>query len=143
MGTVRRAIPHVREFLADSLTPLGVYRRLARTSPVRFLFESVTGGEQVSRFSFLGAGPREILRLYPDRLEVERLGELGRGAGSGDVVDASHFGGSKAAHTGAPARPSACPASRSPPSAASSPGSPPSPARSPSPAASSASSATT
>ena len=64
----RRAVPHLREFLADSLTPLAVYRRLARASPTRFLLESVTGGEQVSRFSFLGAGPRELYRLWPDRL---------------------------------------------------------------------------
>jgi anthranilate synthase component 1 len=70
----RRAVPHIREFLADSLTPLAVYRRLARISPHRFLFESVSGGERVSRFSFLGAAPREIYRLYPDRLEVERRG---------------------------------------------------------------------
>jgi anthranilate synthase component 1 len=66
----RRATPHVREFLADSLTPLGVYRRLARLSPLRFLFESVSGGEQVSRFSFLGAAPRQVVRVYPDRLEI-------------------------------------------------------------------------
>ncbi|HKI02888.1 MAG TPA: anthranilate synthase component I [Thermoanaerobaculia bacterium] len=70
----RRAVPHIREFLADSLTPLSVYRRLAAISPHRFLFESVSGGERVSRFSFLGAAPREIYRLYPDRLEVEREG---------------------------------------------------------------------
>ncbi len=70
----RRAVPHVREFLADSLTPLAVYRRLSKVSPHRFLFESVSGGERVSRFSFLGAAPREIYRLYPDRLEVERRG---------------------------------------------------------------------
>ncbi len=70
----RRAVPHVREFLADSLTPLAVYRRLSKLSPHRFLFESVSGGERVSRFSFLGAAPREIYRLYPDRLEVERRG---------------------------------------------------------------------
>jgi anthranilate synthase component 1 len=68
----RRAIPHLRELLADTLTPLAVYRRLAGLSPVRFLFESVTGGEQVSRFSFLGSGPRELYRLYPDRLERDR-----------------------------------------------------------------------
>jgi|CXWL01.1.fsa_nt_gi anthranilate synthase component 1 len=67
---MRTATPHVREFLADSLTPLGVYRRLARLSPLRFLFESVSGGEQVSRFSFLGAAPRQVVRVYPDRLEV-------------------------------------------------------------------------
>ena len=67
----RRATAHVRRFLADTVTPLAVYRRLAALSPVRFLFESVTGGEQVSRFSFLGAAPRELYRLYEDRLEVE------------------------------------------------------------------------
>ncbi len=72
----RRAIPHEREFLADSLTPVGVYRRLARLSPVRFLFESVSGGERVSRYSFLGAGPREIYRLYEDRLEIDRQGDV-------------------------------------------------------------------
>jgi anthranilate synthase component 1 len=74
----RRAVPHIREFLADSLTPLSVYRRLARISPFRFLLESVSGGERVSRFSFLGAGPREIYRLYEDRLEVEKDGKKKR-----------------------------------------------------------------
>ena len=66
-----RVRPHAREFLADTLTPLGVYRRLAARSPWRFLFESVTGGEQVSRYSFLGAAPRAVYRLYADRLEEE------------------------------------------------------------------------
>ena len=109
MGALVERFPHVREFLADSLTPLGVYRRLARTSPVRFLFESVTGGEQVSRFSFLGAGPREILRLYPDRLEVQRLGELGEGADAGDAVDAGHSDGSKAPRHRSPGPPERLP----------------------------------
>jgi len=66
------AVAHVREFLADGLTPLSAYRRLRPLSPVRFLFESVTGGDQVSRYSFLGAGPRRLYRLYPDRLEEEQ-----------------------------------------------------------------------
>jgi anthranilate synthase component 1 len=75
MTAPRRAVSHTREVLADTLTPVGVYRRLAELSPTRFLLESVTGGEQVSRFSFLGAAPREIYRLWPDRLERERLTE--------------------------------------------------------------------
>jgi anthranilate synthase component 1 len=74
----RRAVPHIREFLADSLTPLAVYRRLSAISPYRFLLESVAGGDRVSRFSFLGAAPREIYRLYPDHLEVEIKGERRR-----------------------------------------------------------------
>jgi anthranilate synthase component 1 len=72
----RRCLAREREFLADTLTPLAVYQRLAATSPCRFLLESVTGGEQVSRFSFLGAAPREIYRLYEDRLEREGNGSL-------------------------------------------------------------------
>ncbi|MEZ5332357.1 MAG: chorismate-binding protein [Thermoanaerobaculia bacterium] len=68
---VRGAAPLVREFLADGLTPSGVYRRLRHLSSFRFLLESVTGGEQVSRYSFLGACPRKVLRLWPDRLEIE------------------------------------------------------------------------
>jgi len=84
----RHAVPHVREFLADSLTPLAVYRRLAKVSPHRFLFESVSGGERVSRFSFLGAAPREIYRLYSDRLEVERRGKTERLPGA--PLDALH-----------------------------------------------------
>jgi anthranilate synthase component 1 len=78
LSRARKATPHLREFLADSLTPLGVYRRLAATSPFRFLFESVTGGDQVSRYSFLGADPTEIYSLFPDRLEVARDGESHR-----------------------------------------------------------------
>ena len=68
----RRAVVHVREFLADTLTPLAVYQRLEPLSPIRFLLESVTGGEQVSRFSFLGVKPREVYRLYEDRLERQK-----------------------------------------------------------------------
>jgi anthranilate synthase component I len=75
-GSPRRAVAHTREFLADTVTPLAVYRRLAATSPHRFLLESVTGGEQVSRYSFLGAAPREIYRLFPDRLERQRDGRV-------------------------------------------------------------------
>ena len=73
-GVSRIARVHRREFLADTLTPVGVYRRLAALSPFRFLFESVTGGEQVSRFSFLGAAPREVVRIWPDGLEIESNG---------------------------------------------------------------------
>ena len=77
-ATPRTAVPHVREFLADRLTPLEVYRRLAAISRHRFLFESVTGGERVARWSFLGAGPREVYRVFADHVEVEAGGERRR-----------------------------------------------------------------
>lgn len=72
----RRVTAHVRELLAETVTPLAAYQRLAELSPSRFLFESVTGGERIARWSFLGAAPRALLRLFPDRLEVERDGRV-------------------------------------------------------------------
>jgi anthranilate synthase component 1 len=71
-NAARRAIPHRREFLADTLTPLAVYGRLRELSPRSFLLESITGGEHVSRFSFMGVAPSVVCRLWPDRLEIER-----------------------------------------------------------------------
>ena len=76
MSRPAAAIAHTREFLADTSTPLGVYRKLAARADGdaagrRFLLESVTGGEHVSRYSFLGAGPSQVCRVYLDRLEIE------------------------------------------------------------------------
>ena len=47
-------------FSADSETPLSAYAKLSDQKPA-FLFESVVGGEQVSRFSFVGFSPRKII----------------------------------------------------------------------------------
>jgi anthranilate synthase component 1 len=51
-----------REILADLETPLGAYWKLAHDQRFSFLLESVTGGEQVSRFSVLGVKPRAVIR---------------------------------------------------------------------------------
>ncbi len=47
--------PSVRELPADLLTPVGAYLRLRDLGP-GFLLESVEGGQQVGRYSFLSAG---------------------------------------------------------------------------------------
>ena len=48
------------EFSCDTETPLSAYSKLSDQKPA-FLFESVVGGEQVSRFSFVGFGPRKVI----------------------------------------------------------------------------------
>ncbi|HSM13317.1 MAG TPA: chorismate-binding protein [Thermoanaerobaculia bacterium] len=78
----RRVVTRTRELLAETLTPLAAYQRLAGLSPVRFLLESVTGGEQVARYSFLGAAPRARPRLFPDRREIVRADEVERVPGA-------------------------------------------------------------
>ncbi|RIB15086.1 anthranilate synthase component I [Gigaspora rosea] len=48
---------------ADLLTPVGAYLRIAEQSKFSFLFESVTGGERIGRYSFLGADPYRVLKI--------------------------------------------------------------------------------
>ena len=46
---------------ADLLTPLAVYLKLSANSTHSFLLESVEGGKSLARYSFIGAGPVEVL----------------------------------------------------------------------------------
>jgi anthranilate synthase component 1 len=61
-------VPVYRQLMADALTPLSAFARLARTEGPSFLFESVVGGEKVGRFSFLGTEP--FLRFEARRERV-------------------------------------------------------------------------
>jgi anthranilate synthase component 1 len=47
---------------ADLLTPLSAYLRIAKGTTRSFLLESVEGGEQLARYSFLGAEPAMVVR---------------------------------------------------------------------------------
>ena len=55
-------MPVYRDVLADIETPLSAYWKLAHDQTYSFLLESVTGGEQVSRYSFIGVRPRDVVR---------------------------------------------------------------------------------
>jgi anthranilate synthase component 1 len=53
--------PLVRVLPADLETPVSIYLKLADAHSPSFLLESVTGGEQVARYSFIGVG---ACRMY-------------------------------------------------------------------------------
>lgn len=57
------------ELTADSETPLSAYSKLSQKKPA-FLFESVVGGEQVSRFSFLGFSANKTFSSYKHETEI-------------------------------------------------------------------------
>ncbi len=71
------AVPVRVEVEADTETPVSAFLKLARGEPNAFLLESVEGGERSARFSFLGAGPRAVLRwkLGEEGNPVERIRE--------------------------------------------------------------------
>lgn len=51
-----------QELRGDIETPLSLYWKLSHDSPASFLLESVTGGEQLARYSIVGSRPRAVLR---------------------------------------------------------------------------------
>ncbi len=59
----------VRELPADLETPLSVYLKLAGDEP-SFLLESVSGGERVARYSFIGVRPRKAYVLKSHAWEI-------------------------------------------------------------------------
>ena len=62
-------VPVWREFLFDVDTAVTAYAKLAEP-PFGFLLESVVGGEQWARYSFLGTRPREAWRLHRGQVSV-------------------------------------------------------------------------
>jgi anthranilate synthase component 1 len=58
----------VRELSADLETPVSVYLKLAGEAP-SFLLESVTGGQHLARYSFIGVNPSQAYILRGDTLE--------------------------------------------------------------------------
>ena len=54
-------IPVTRKLLADGETPLGIYRKLAKSAPNTFLLESAEHGGAWSRYSFIGVRTESTL----------------------------------------------------------------------------------
>jgi anthranilate synthase component 1 len=67
-------VPVWKEVMADLLTPVSAFLKIAEHSDYAFLLESVEGGEHVGRYSFLGKDPFLVLRAGADRTTIERAG---------------------------------------------------------------------
>jgi len=76
-------IPVCQRILADTETPVSVWLKLFKNEPYSFLLESVTGGDQVARYSFIGAQP--FLTFKSNRTSWETSG-LTCEKGDGDPV---------------------------------------------------------
>ena len=68
-------VPVYKEIVADLLTPVSAFLKIAEHSDYAFLLESVEGGEQVGRYSFLGKDPFLILRSRGGKTIVDRTGQ--------------------------------------------------------------------
>src|SRR5277367_3344624 len=62
----------VKSVSADLLTPVSAFLAIAEKEPHAFLLESVERGEQIGRYTFLGARPYMRLRARGKSIEIER-----------------------------------------------------------------------
>jgi anthranilate synthase component 1 len=67
-------VPVCKEIIADLLTPVSAFLKIAEHADYAFLLESVEGGEHVGRYSFLGKDPFLILRSRDGKTTMDRGG---------------------------------------------------------------------
>ena len=68
-------VPVCKEIVADLLTPVSAFLKIAEHADYAFLLESVEGGEHVGRYSFLGKDPFLILRARDGKTTIDRGGQ--------------------------------------------------------------------
>jgi len=68
-ATQGNVIPVARQILADMETPVSAFRKID-SGNYAFLLESVEGGEQWGRYSFLGGNPSLVLRNQGGRIDL-------------------------------------------------------------------------
>src|SRR3990170_913172 len=68
-------VPVWKEIVADLLTPVSAFLKVAEHADYAFLLESVEGGEHVARYSFLGKDPFLVLKTENGQTVIEQAGE--------------------------------------------------------------------
>lgn len=65
------AIPVSKRLLADVLTPVSLFLNIRESARCPFLLESVEGGEQLARYSFIGRNPYQTLSFDGKEVVLE------------------------------------------------------------------------
>ena len=79
LATQGNVIPVYADLMADFETPVSAYAKLKAAGP-SYLLESVEGGEQLSRYSFIGCRPRKIFICGPQTTEIRIPAQSGQPA---------------------------------------------------------------
>jgi len=75
-------VPVVKSVSADLLTPVSAFLAAAAREPSSFLLESVERGEQIGRYTFLGARPYMQVRARGDEIVMQQARRRERRAGN-------------------------------------------------------------
>src|SRR6266550_2296446 len=67
-------IPVYADLMADFETPVSAYAKLKAAGP-SYLLELVEGGENLSRYSFIGCRPRKVFICGSETTEIRQPGQ--------------------------------------------------------------------
>ncbi len=84
LAKTHTAIPVYKRLLADVLTPVSLFLSIREDANYPFLLESVEGGEQLARYSFIGKDPYQTLTFDGSNTHLDKNGESKR-------LEASYF----------------------------------------------------
>jgi anthranilate synthase component I len=74
LATQGNVVPVYLDLMADFETPVSAYAKLKDAGPA-YLLESIEGGEQLSRYSFIGCRPRKVFVCGPETTEIRVPGQ--------------------------------------------------------------------
>ena len=77
LARIGNLIPVYADLMADFETPVSAYSKLRGHGPA-YLLESVEGGENLSRYSFIGCRPRKTFACGPATTEIREAGQPAR-----------------------------------------------------------------
>lgn len=83
LATQGNFVPVYQELVADLETPVSAWYKVCETQPYNFLLESVEGGENIGRYSFLGCDPVWVLEARGETtLKIQRDGSVDKYQGN-------------------------------------------------------------
>lgn len=84
LAKTHTAIPVYKRLLADVLTPVSLFLNIREGAKFPFLLESVEGGEQLARYSFIGRDPYQVLKFDGEATSLIKNGIT-------EKLDANYF----------------------------------------------------
>lgn len=78
LARVHTLVPVYRRLTADVETPVTAFLRLAADEPECFILESVEGGENVGRYTFIGVQPYKRIVARGTQIEITEKSRVGK-----------------------------------------------------------------
>ena len=71
-----KSVPVYKRILADLLTPISAYMKLAKGAKYSFILESVEKGEKYGRYSFIGRNPISVIKSENNKTYIPEYSNL-------------------------------------------------------------------